>query len=170
MGALSPVITGLTTLSTAVGAANSLVGGVKNFGRTPVRDLRREQDLALRQLTQRQKAEERNLAEQTALERERLAADAVSAEDARRSALRRAVARQRASFGAQGIGSGDGSSQAVLLGLFDESDAERAQRERMDNIRSAALDLGASQQERSDVLQRSQLAERQKLARIVADG
>ncbi len=71
MGALTPVIAGLTTLSTAVGAANSLVGGVRDFGRVEgadrARQVRAEQELALRQLTERQKADERNLAEQTAL-------------------------------------------------------------------------------------------------------
>ena len=54
----------------------------------------------------------------------------------------RAVARQRANFGSSGISSDSGSGQAVLLGLFDETEDELARREQLDNLRNRALDLG----------------------------
>lgn len=173
MAALTPVISGLTTLTTAVGAANALVDTVQGFGENPASrredNLQAQQALDLQQLQQKQQLDQQNLVQQTALERERIATDTKAAEERRQAALRRAVARQRASFGSQGIGSGGGSSQAVLLGLFDETEDELAQRERLDNIRGRALDLDVSQSNAINVLQRSQLAERQRLERELVD-
>mgnify|MGYP006197385875 FL=1 len=122
--------------------------------------------MLLRQLAQKQQAENINAHEQAALERERLAADASAADEKRRAALRRAVARQRASFGAQGTGSNDGSAEAVLLGLFEETDTDRAQRARLDDIRDRFITQDLSAKNRINVLQRAQLAERQKLERM----
>jgi hypothetical protein len=125
--------------------------------------------MALRQLRQRQAAELAGSEAQAALDRQKLAADSQAADDLRRSALRRAVARQRASFGVQGVGSSGGSAQAVLLGLFDESESDKQNRERLDAIRSTALDQGLSQTKRINVLQAAQLSERQKFARELMD-
>lgn len=170
MGALSPVLTGLTAMRSVINAADRTIGSVRGFGRNPYEEqsriLREQQDLALKQLQDQQDAQARDLAERTALERERMATTMQAAETERRAALRRAVARQRASFGAQGLAPGDGSPQAVLLGLFDESDEDRATRERLDDIRSRVLDQEAGSQSRINFLQRTQLAERQSLARL----
>ncbi|MBI1301341.1 MAG: hypothetical protein GC137_06750 [Alphaproteobacteria bacterium] len=107
-----------------------------------------QQKLAVRQLQQTQALQQQQSAQNAALDRERLAVDTQNAEEERQRALRRAVARQRANFGAQGVSTTGGSSQAVLLGLFEESDEDRAQRERLDNIRSRAIDQGLSQKAR----------------------
>ncbi len=58
-----------------------------------------------------------------------------------------------------------GGGLAVLLGLFDESDADRTQREHLDSLRSAALDSDLSQQRALNVLQRTQLQQKQALER-----
>ncbi len=105
-----------------------------------------------------------------ALSREKIALDASNAEKERKTALRRAVSRQRASFGAQGIGSGAGSSQAVLLGMFEESESEKSKRAGLDNFRLNAIDSDLSQRKSLNVLQRTQLKERNKLQTVSAFG
>lgn len=166
MGALSSAVTALGTLTTALGAVNGFGGAVQNLTGGGSRSLEAEQDMAMRSLQQQQAAHMRGLQEQAALQNEKIAADTLAAEDQRRAALRRAVARQKVQFGAQGIASGDGSSQAVLLGMFDESEQDRAARERLDTLRQQAITQNIEAQSRINVLQRSQLAERQKLQRI----
>lgn len=155
-----PVLSGFTrtvgTITQALGAVQSVAG----------RDGRQQEDLALRQLRERQSLEEAQSAANAGFERERLATEARQAEDERRSALKRAVARQRANFGSQGVGSQGGSSQAVLLGLFDESEEDLARRQELDNLRSRALDQNLSQQSALNLLQATQLAERQRIRRL----
>ena len=172
MGALTPVITGLTTLTTAVSAADKLMGVARGFASDPYESqrkaLRAEQDLALQQLTAQQTLNERQSAQEAELQRQKIATDALSAENSRRAALRRAMAKQRAQFGGSGLSGGDGSAEAVLLGLFEESEADRATSQRLDTLRNAAIDHSLSDQQALNVLQRTQLQERQALARVAS--
>ncbi len=165
MGGINP----LSLVTTGLGALNTGIQAASQFGliESPAqRDLQQEQNLALQQLQTRQKLQQKQLEADLSLERERIATSAAAAEDERRSALRRAVARQRARQGASGIsGSGGGSSEAVLLGLFDESEEELASRERLDNLRNQALGLNVAQSNSLNVLQRSQLKQRQDFER-----
>ncbi len=115
-----------------------------------------------------QSVQMRNAKEQAALEKEQLRLNAEGADAERRAALHRAVSRQRALYGASGTGAGDGSAQAVLLGLFDESDAERTEREALDALKTKAVDQGIAQQQRINTLQLSQLKERNRLNKISA--
>lgn len=156
MGALAPIITtALITQGTQL-VFNEVLG---NSGRDT-------DNQALEQLQQRQALEEQQRAADSALQRQGIALDAQKSEDNRRDALRRAVSRQRANFGAQGIGSGSGSSQAVLLGLFEESADEKKRREELDALRLNAIDQNLSQNKSINVLQRTQLAERNNLNNI----
>lgn len=173
MGAINSALYALNQVSTALGAVNAVRG---TFGAQDMfnneeeqrrQNLRAQQDLALRQLQAQQGLQQQVAAEDAALSREERQAQTQAAEEARRASLRRAMARQRAQFGASGVGSQGGSSEAVLLGLFEESDADRTTRERLDNIRNRALDQGLSSRQRLNVLQRSQLEERQKLDRLM---
>lgn len=170
MGALTPVMTGLTTLTTAISAADRLIGVTRGFGGDPYeaqrQALRAEQDLALRQLTAQQNLNERQAAQEADIQRQKFAADALTAGNNRRAALRRAVARQRAQFGGSGLTGGDGSAEAVLLGLFEETERDRADSARLDTLRNAALDQSLNGQRALNVLQRTQLQERQALARL----
>lgn len=147
----------LTALPAIVQGANAAVS---------YRQDRAERKQAQQQLAAQQSLQERQAAANMALEREQIALNTAHTEEERRAALKRAVARQRANFGAQGVGSGGGSSQAVLLGLFDESDAERERREQMDNLRLRVMDEDLSQRRALNVLQRTQLAERGKIDRL----
>ncbi|MCB9981577.1 MAG: transporter [Rhodospirillales bacterium] len=161
MGAITPIASGL---SAAVGTLNTLgqvVGAVQTLSGNS--NSRQEQDLALRQLQERQRLEQARLAQSNALEREKIATQTAQDEEDRRAALRRAVARQRASFGGQGISASGGSAQAVLLGLFDETEDEINRRTELDSLRTRALDLGESQNRSLNLLQATQLQQRQKL-------
>ncbi len=153
MGAVAPLIT-----STLVSQGVGIVAGELSR-----QNSRADSDQALVQLKAKQALEEQQLAQDAALEGQQIALSAAQSEEERISALKRAVARQRANFGSQGIGSGAGSSQAVLLGLFEESDAEKQRREELDNLRLSAIDQDLSQAQSLNVLQRTQLEERNKL-------
>ena len=139
MGAITPIASGLTTLVGALNTANQIAASVQTLsGKSPERQ---EQDLALKQLQERQALSAAQLAQNNALESERIALQSAQDEQDRRAALKRAVARQRASFGASGLNQNSGSSQAVLLGMFDENEDELAQREQLDTLRNRALEL-----------------------------
>lgn len=172
MGALTPVITGLTTLTTAVSAADKLIGVTRDFARDPYESqrqaLRAQQDLALQQLSAQQALDEQQAVRDADLQRQKVATDALNAEQNRRAALRRAVARQRAQFGVSGLSAGDGSSEAVLLGLFEESEQDKVASQRLDGLRMAALDQDLSDRRAINVLQRTQLQEKQALQRLAS--
>ena len=53
--------------------------------------------------------------------------------------------------------------QRSLLGLFEESDEERNKREKIDNLRNASIDLDLKQERSLNLLQATQLAEKQSL-------
>lgn len=173
MGAITPVLTTLGSLAGTVSATRSAVQTLRGAGQgwgdsnaDSRKALEREQSLALEQLQQTQTLREQQAQQNAAEEKFKLTQDAQSAEAARRTALKRAVARQRAAFGAQGTGSSGGSAQAVLLGLFDESEGERADREKLDTLRLSAIDSDLAAQKQSNLLELTQLAERQKLERL----
>ena len=158
IGSVLPVLSGITGTLTAL---DRTFGAISSINRNSENAQQREQELALKQLKQQQSAE------QAGLERQKESLQASEAEETRRLALRRAVSRQRAQFGAQGVGSNTGSSEAVLLGLFDESDDERSRREELDTLRNRALDTNLAQEKSLNLLQATQLAQRQKLSRLI---
>lgn len=120
-------------------------------------------DSAAKQLQERQALQQRQAEQDAALRRENLALDSAQADEERKKALKRAVSRQRANFSGQGIGTGAGSSQAVLLGLFEESEDEKRRREELDNLKLNAIDQDLAQGRALNVLQRTQLEQRTKL-------
>lgn len=154
---------GLTSLaSTAIrglSIANALIGSTNDYydnsGQRAYEQMKAQSDLSLQ-----------NARERAELEKQQIRLSAQSAESERRAALRRAMARQRAQYGASGISSGDGSAQAVLLGLFDESEEEARQREALDALKTASVDQGVAQQRRINTLQLTQLKERNRLNKV----
>ncbi|MCB9988636.1 MAG: transporter [Rhodospirillales bacterium] len=164
MGSFATALQMVPLITQGVGLVSDIVSGESSY-----RDQQKQQELALRQLQQDQRESQRQAQENAILQKEQIAAETKKAEDARRAALKRAVARQRASFGASGIGNqANGSVEAVLLGMFEESDDERANRERLDALRTAALDQNLDQQKRLDVIQLSQLREKQKIGSVTS--
>lgn len=138
-------------------------------------ELERQRQLLV--FEQGQAAERRNLADRQrtdaeAQEAERagriaeIGAASATTEAERRAALERSLARTRATMAARGVGTADGSGRAVLLGLSEESEAERARNAEQDGLRRADLDRQAEEVRRRNLLETSQLAERQRLDRI----
>ena len=165
MSDLQPLLKALPALATSVnpalGVAASVISTVSDS-----RNLEKQQAQQTRAL-QRQQAENlRSAQEDAALDKATIKAQAEAAENDRRDALKRAVARQRVNFGASGL-TGDGSSQAVLLGLFDESNDDRQERERLDALRLGAIDKSIAQIQRGNLIARSGLADRQSVARAI---
>jgi hypothetical protein len=169
MGGLTSIVSGINEIASVVGTVNSLANNVNSLtgsgNSQALKDQKKQQALALAQLKGQQAEAQQTAAAQAALAKQQLQAQAQSAEDDRLQSLRRAVARQRAAYGAQGVDSGDGSSQAVLLGMFDESDQDKQNRAQLDTLRSAAIDQNLAAQTGADVLQLSQLQQRQRLDR-----
>ena len=154
---------GMTTVLSALPAVLGSVEAVAS-----ARNEKRGRAMDERQLAEAQRLQEGQAAASAALEREKLALDAKATEEERRAALKRAVARQRASFGSQGVGSAGGSAQAVLLGMFEESDAERARRSQLDDLRLRIIDEDVLQRRATNILDRQQLQERNRLDAVAA--
>lgn len=90
-----------------------------------------------------------------------------AAEEQRRvEALRRAMAKHRASFGARGVTAAGGSGEAILLGLVGESDRERQTAIAADRLQTQALQQRVSDLNRRNLLEQSQLAERHRIQRL----
>ncbi len=159
-GAVSPVLKSIGGIADVVSGASEAEAEKRRR-----QELVASHDLALAQLAQAQKLQEAQDARSAMLEKQKIAVDAQAAARERQAALKRAMARQTASFGASGFGSADGSAQAVLLGLFAESDEERQEREKLDAMKIRAMDLDLENRRSINVLQRAQLAERQQLER-----
>ncbi len=127
------------------------------------KDAAKAQKQALKNLQASQQENMRQLQENAALDRAQVTAQTQEADRERQAALKRAVARQRAQYGSSGVATNDGSAEAVLLGLYNETDDERAAREKLDQIRFSSIDQNIDQQKRLNVLQRTQLQHRQSL-------
>lgn len=160
MGSLNPVGM-LGIYQQGIGLVDALVRGESAH-----RQNARSEEVALEQLKQQQALQQQQSMQNVALEKRQIAAQSEINEQNRRAALKRAVARQRARFGGSGISQGSGSSEAVLLGMFDETEEELAQRERLDSLRSGALDQRLAQSNSLNVLQYEQLRQRQDLNNV----
>lgn len=169
MGSLSGVTSVLSPLFAGLGVPGAIIGMSTNYvEQEKLRDqLRAQQNTALEQLQARQSQDESASAQSALLQKQKIDADAQTAEARRVAALRRAVARQKTLFSAQGLSGDGGSNEAVLLGLYDDSAAEEAAQSRADMLRKTALDQSLNQQKQKNLLEASQLAERQKLTRTI---
>ncbi len=145
----------------ALGAVNTVLGAVNSYknnsGQRAYEQQKEVYDLQNQQAQQRAVLEKQQIDQQTA-----------QAETERRAALRRLMAKQRAAYGAEGISTGDGSAEALLLGYFDESDQGRQQRESLDNLKKAAIDQNLNDQQRLNMLQLTQIKEKNKINRLTS--
>jgi hypothetical protein len=171
-GFATPVLATLGTIQavrSTVNSVRSLTGGSgedddRAAARASLTDARQAADReALRADQELDTARRRANARDEA---DRLAVTAAGRERQRLASLRRAVARQRAQLGSQGISAADGSGEAILLGLIDESDADRADNDRLDRLRLAALDRDEETAARRDLLSLTRQQERQRLDRL----
>jgi colicin import membrane protein len=161
MGNITSLGGALPLLSQSFSTLGRLEGQIRQYG-----DGRADDRLALRQLSERNRAEEAIAAQKT--EREQALINAQSSDDERRrtAALKRAVARQRAAYGGAGVESSeDGSGKAVLLGFFNESQQDQAAQDSVYNVRRQILNDNLSSIKQRNLLEESQLAERNRKKR-----
>jgi colicin import membrane protein len=125
--------------------------------------LRESQSLQQRQLLQDQATADRAQQADIATRRAQIETSAASDEAARLKALRRTVGRTRASLGAGGGGTSDGSGEAVLLGLVADTNQSQQEADATDRLRSQALAQEVTDTQKRNLLERSQLAEKQRL-------
>lgn len=95
---------------------------------------------------------ERAIAANDALSKQKLELEAEKDASDRRNALQKAVAKQRAAFGGQGIDTNDGSGEAVLTGLFKQNDEEKSYSDRLDNIRRQTIEQDTAEKRQRNLL------------------
>jgi len=78
-------------------------------------------------------------------------------EQDRLKALKSAVAKQRAAFGASGVSSSDsGSASAVVTGYLNDSNSEKSQNEKTNNLKKQALTDSLNQTKQKNLLELSE--------------
>jgi hypothetical protein len=127
------------------------------------RVLRESHALQQRQLSQDQATAGQAQQADIATRRAQIETSAASDEAARLKALRRTVGRTRASLGSRGGGTSDGSGEAVLLGLVADTDRDQREADATTRLRTQALAQEVADTQKSNLLERSQLAEKQRL-------
>lgn len=124
---------------------------------------RAENALALQQAQERRAAEEKIAADKYTREQAVLSAQGAEDERRRLSALKRASAATRAKFGGAGVTAEGGSGEAVLLGLFQESEEEKQAQDSITALRRQILDDNFSALKSRNLLELSQAAARYNL-------
>lgn len=170
MGSLTNILGAISPVLTMGGVPGAIIGTAGNLAsqRQVSADLRAQQDLMMRQLQARQGASLSEMDGRAKLETQRLDMEAQAGAARRTAALRRAVGRQKTLFSAQGLKGGDGgSSEAVLLGLYDDNRLDQQADDQLTQLRKTALqqDLNATRQR--NLLEATQLAQQQHLSRIL---
>ncbi len=150
----STAMSALSLANTALGAVNSYK---KNSGQQDYEEAR--QKVAL---------DNAALQREAALKKETYRIEQEANEQDRRNKIRKLMAEQRARYGSQGIGSGDGSSQARLYGLLNMSEDEQKREDEAYTIRNKIIDQGVGYDQSVNTLQLTQLKERNKMNRVGA--
>jgi hypothetical protein len=163
LGRLGPTLVQYGTPNFLVDAAAMIADRAQAKGQVETR-----QKVAMDQLLTQQKLQEDQQAQSIALQKEQIQAEADANAAARRDALRRAIARQKTLFSAQGISPSDsGSSDAVLQGLSDTSQADQAFQDQLTTLKETGLDQNLSQTKQKNLLEAAQLGQQQSLYRAL---
>jgi|GEM_PF-1841823 len=155
MGTLTPV---LGTLTQTLGAVSTLANSVDTLTGNSSRDLRQEQHLIAQNLQQSHALEEQQAQTKAAQDRAQIEEQAKQTEEARQKALRRAIAKQNARMGASGV-STSGSGEAVLLGVYNDSQDEARNNTTLDQLRYNTIDNNLQNIQQNNILERTQLAQ-----------
>ena len=161
--ALQNLTLGNVATTIAKSATGSILGSVAKAASVDRITQRKSQNLRIRQLQERQRLEQDRLAKKTTLDKQKIQIKSAEDERKRRRALKRAVARSQVSFAGRGLANGGGSSDAILLGLFNETDQDRADRKALDRIRTTALDQNLDNRTSRNLLETNQLRAEQRL-------
>ena len=150
LGGALPALTRTLSIVNSINRAASLF----NNGDNKRADAAREKAMA--DLQARQKLEEKIASDRAGKDNALLLAQQSEEDHRRASALRAAVARQRALYGAGGSGPEGGSAEAVLLGLVNESDQEKAAQESIYRLRRQITEDNAANVRARNLLELSQ--------------
>lgn len=167
-GITTPVLATLAAVNTgrrAVDQIGDLVGGSSSKKRERAL-LTAEQQADGADLAARDAAEIEALRKRNVNEAARIQTQGQADERRRQRALRLAVGRTRAQLGAQGVGTGDGSGEAILLGQIRQAEEEQADSARLDALRLAALGDEEEAARRRNLLDLTRQQERQRLERL----
>jgi hypothetical protein len=147
--------------------AKDLLGITKSKRRKQERRLlEAEQAADSADLTARQAADLDELQQRNALAAERIQAESEIDERRRRRDLRQETGSLRAALGAQGIGSADGSGEAVILGRERATAEARDDAARLDALKRAGLTEEETALNRRNLLDLTRQQERQRLERL----
>lgn len=97
-----------------------------------------------------------------------LQAEQAAADRARKQALRRAIAASNASAAARGLSPGDGSGEALLLGLTQESAAEGAGNAQQAALKTDAIRAAAKAEAQANLLELDQAARKRRLSYLLS--
>jgi len=150
---------GLTSFASqafqVLGAVNTVLGAVNHYSNS-------SGNAAYQAQQQANAIAQQNALNAASIKKQQIALDAQTAETARRDALRRAIAKQKATYGSEGIDSSSGSAQAVLLGKINDAAEAQQQSDALDTLKNAAIDGDLAAQQRLNTLQLTQLKEKNK--------
>ncbi|OIN86849.1 MAG: hypothetical protein AUJ12_04365 [Alphaproteobacteria bacterium CG1_02_46_17] len=150
MGSLSSVVAPLAQVGSAIGSVASFAQPFMSASHKGS-----ESDLALQ-----------NYQQNVELQKKQNLLGLQQAETERRNKLKKMVSSQRAEYGGSGVGSGAGSSEAVLQGLVEDSDIERQNNENDTSLANETLDQKLAQQRQLNLLQKQQLKQKTLLSSL----
>ena len=157
----------LTQIGSTISTINTITSGVQQLTGQNDRMQKSSQRLAMQNLRERQQLSEQQANANAQLSRAELAERSKQEDENRRKALKRAMARQNVNRGASGISS-NGSNEAILLGLYNDADDDRQNANALDQIRFNTIDNDLYNLQQNNILQRTQLAQKQKLDRAIS--
>lgn len=150
-----------STAMQAFSLANTIAKGIGDYrddsGQAAYENMRRQSEIQLAGLQQKQ-----------TIERQQIALDKEKADQDRARKLRSAIATQRAAYGAGGVGSSSGSSQAYLLGLIGDAEEEGRTASAAADLRNRILDNTYNTQQSLNMLTLTQMKERNRLRGVTA--
>lgn len=145
MGSLSSVIAPIASF----GVSTALSAGKYIFSNTDKINQSKELSVRNKQIEQNAKYQkQQNLLSLQTKETDRI------------NKLRRAIATQRANFGAQGVGGVTGSADSVLQGINENSDIERQGNFAKTNLDNQGIDQNTRTQKQLNLLQKQQLQQK----------
>lgn len=168
-GITTPVLATLGAVNKverAVKGTKSLLGGGSKARRREREQLEAEQAAETADLTARQETDRADLQRENAREAERIQAESDIAEAKRKRSVRQETGSIRAQLGAQGISSGDGSGEALILGRLNAAEEERQGAARLDALKRAALSDEEEALNRRNLLELTRAQEKQRLERL----
>lgn len=165
-GITTPALSALSAVNTVKGTIDQVRDLSGATDRKAEKQLAERQQSALNSLRARQDADSVALRANVQNQADQIAANAASDERKRQQALRRAVGRTRAQLGSQGISTADGSGEAILLGQMQEAGEEKADADRLNALRIKALEQQQQSEYQRNLLELSELQERQRLERL----